>query len=241
MNCLYPVTVIGLLFISNILQAQPVLDSANSSAYNNTNTYFKNEIGDKSLLYIGKEYPPYRSGIQGTQFFLSPQMQNGTIFYDHVLFENVPFLFDLVRHDVVINRFEDNTRMKLISEKIGYFIIADHRFENLKFRGSDTQEFENDFFDVVFDGKADVLVDRIKKIEMTLSPEDPPRFNERDKFFIRNDRGIYPIDDTKSVLKALSDKKDQVKTFIRKNKFKFKGNAEEEIVKIAAYYESLIK
>lgn len=238
MNCLYPITFIGLLLIYKTPQAQPVLDSTNSS-YSSTNNYYQNEIGDRSLLYLGKEYAPYRSGVQGTQFFLSPQMQNGTILYDNVLFENVPFLFDLVRHDVVINRFEDNTRIKLITEKIGYFIIAGHRFENLKFRGETSEESGSDFFDIVFHGKTDVLVNRIKKIEMTLSPEDPPKFTERDKFFIRNHDNIYAIDDIKSVLKALADRKDQVKLFIRKNKLKFKSDTEEEIVKIAAYYESL--
>ena len=241
MNCLYPVILIGILFTFNNLQAQQVLDSGNSSPYINTKAYFQKEIADKSLLYLGKEYPPYRSGIQGTQFFLSSQMQDGTIFYDHVLFENVPFLFDLVRHDVVINRFEDNTRIKLINEKIGYFIIAGHKFENLRFKGFGSGELGDDFFDIIFNGKADVFVSRIKKIEMTLNPQDPPKFTERDKFFISNDNIIYPIDDAKSVLKALGDKKELIKSFIRKNKFKFKSNIEDEMIKAVAYYESLIK
>ncbi len=240
MPCLYPFVFIGLLFTFDNTIAQTT-SPGQSSAYNNINAYYQNEVRDKSHLYTGKEYPAYKAGIQGTQFFMSPQMQNSTLFYDGTLFEDVPLLFDLVRHDVVINRYEDNTRIKLLSEKIKYFIISGHRFENLTVRGVNGEELTNDFFDIVFEGKADVLVDRIKKIEMTLNPEDPPKFTERDKFFIRNDNNIYAVDNTKSIAKALSDKKDQVKTFIRKNKFKFKNNTEEEIVKTVAYYETLIK
>jgi hypothetical protein len=51
---------------------------------------------------------------------------------------------------------------------------------------------------------------------------------------------MYLIDNTSSVLKALNDKKDLIKTFIRKNKLRFKTNAEEEIVKTVAYYGTLI-
>lgn len=240
MNCLY--YLISLIFLFNLTRASCQTSSADqSSDYNNIKAYYQNEIGDRSHLYTGKEYPPYKAGIQGTQFFISPQMQHSTLFYDGVLFEDVPMLFDLVRHDVVINRYESNTRIKLLNEKIKYFIISGHRFENLTFREVNSEQVSNDFFDIIFSGRVDVLVNRIKKIEMTLNPEDPPKFTERDKFFIRNDNNIYSSENAKSIVKALSDKKDQVKVFIRKNKFKFKNNAEEEIVKVAAYYETLIK
>ena len=239
MCCLYPFAFIGLLFTFNKTIAQTT-SSNQSSPYNNIKAYYQKEIGDKSHLYIGKEYAKYKSGIKGTQFFISTQMQNSAIFYDGTLYEDVPLLYDLVRQEVVINRYDDNTRIKLLNEKIKYFIISGHRFENFAFRERNNHNI-NDFYDIIFDGKADVLVNRIKKVEMTLNPEDPPKFTERDKIFIQNENNIYTVDKTNSILKALNDKKDMVRTFIRKNKFKFKNNAEEEIVKTVAYYETLIK
>lgn len=240
MYCLYPLVFIGLFFTFNKSIAQTT-STNQSSAYDNIKAYYQNEIGDKSHLYTGKEYAKYKSGIKGTQFFISPQMQNSTLFYDGTLYEDVPLLFDLVRHEVVINRYDDNTRIKLLNEKIKYFIISGHRFENLSLSEGNTEDINSGFYDIVFDGKSSVLVSRIKKVEMTLNPEDPPKFTERDKIFIRNGNNFYPLDNTNSILKALSDKKDLVRTFIRKNKFRFKNNTEEEIVKIVAYYETLIK
>ena len=40
-------------------------------------------------------------------------------------------------------------------------------------------------------------------------------------------------------LQAFSDKKDFVKAFIRKNKFRFKKNIEKELIMTAEYYSTL--
>jgi hypothetical protein len=239
MHCLYPFVFIGWLFIFNKTMAQPN-PSSTSLSYNNIKAYYKNEIGEDSHLYTGKEYPPYQSGITGTQFFISPQMQNSTIFYDGAVYEDVPLLYDQVRQVIVINRYQDNTRIKLLNEKIRYFIIDGHRFENIVLAEDNGGDVNSGFYDIMFSGKASVLVSRIKKIEMTLNPEDPPKFKERYKIFIRKGNSMYLIDNTSSVLKALNDKKDLIKTFIRKNKLRFKTNAEEEMVKTVAYYNTLI-
>ncbi len=240
MYCLYLVVFVGLFFSFNHTIAQTT-SSNKSSAYDNIKEYYQNEIGDKSHLYNGREYAKYKSGIQGTQFFISPEMQSSAIFYDGTLYEDVPLLFDLVRQEVVINRYDENTRIKLLNEKIKYFIISGHRFENIIANEENTKDISSGFFDIIFSGKASVLVSRIKKVEMTLNPEDPPKFTERDKIFILNGNSIYSIEKTTSILKALNDKKDLVKTFIRKNKFRFKNNTEEELVKAVAYYETLTK
>ncbi len=238
MTCLYPFVFMTLLFTFNKTTAQT--SSTNQSwAYDNIKAWYQNEIGADSHIYMGKEYAPYKAGIQGSQFFLSPQMQNSTIFYDGTLYEDVPLLYDLVRQNIIINRYEDNTRIKLLNEKIQYFIISGHRFENI-ISSRNNEDAGSGFFDIVLDGKASILVSRKKKVEMTLNPADPPKFTERDKIFIRNKNNMYAIDKTKSILKALGDKKNSVKTFIRKNKFRFKKNAEEEIVKTVAYYETLL-
>ncbi|MEO8569385.1 MAG: hypothetical protein ABI419_09615 [Ginsengibacter sp.] len=239
MTCLYPFVFIGLIFTFDKTIAQEI-SSNQSPAYKNIKAYYEKEIGGDSHLFTGKEYAPYKSGIQGSQFFISPQMQNSTIFYDGAVYEDVPLLFDQVRQVVVINRYEDNTRIKLLNEKIKYFIISGHRFENIILSEGNIEDINSGFYDIIFSGRASAMVSRIKKVEMTLNPEDPPKFTERDKIFIRNRNIFFPVDNAASIIRALNDKKDLVRTFIRKNKFRFKKNTEEELVKTVTYYETLI-
>ncbi|MEO7393574.1 MAG: hypothetical protein ABIU11_01450 [Chitinophagaceae bacterium] len=240
MNCLYFLSFIGLLFTFNKTAGQ-TSSLSNSASYNNVRSYYQNEIAENAYLFTGKEYTKYTSGIQGTPFFNSAEMQNCELFYDGTLYQDVPLLFDLVRQEIVINRYDDNTRIKLLNEKIKYFKIAGHRFDNIILSEGSNEDVSNGFYDIVFEGKASVLVSRVKKVEMTLNPEDPPKFAERDKIFIRNENQFYLVNNINSILNALKDKKDLIRTFIRKNKFRFKKNIEEELGMTAAYYETLIR
>ena len=93
--------------------------------------YFQKEIGENAHLYTGKEYTSYSNGIKGYAFYLTDQMQSGDIFYDGTLYSDVPLLYDIVRQEVVINRYNQEARMKLLNEKVKYFTFSGHTFENI--------------------------------------------------------------------------------------------------------------
>lgn len=191
-----------------------------------------------SHLYTGKEYLGYEKTIKGDPFFATSEMENNSIFYDGSLYENVPLLFDIVSNQVIINRYHDNLKIKLLSEKIKYFMLAGHRFENIDMAGKDGTII-NGIYDRVVDGKIMVFVKRSKRIVNSMKAEEPPRFVGDDEFFIQNANTFYPVEESASLLQALSDKKVLIKIFMRKNKFKFKKNREKEIIMTAAYYNTL--
>jgi hypothetical protein len=82
-------------------------------------------------------------------------------------------------------------------------------------------------------------VKRLKRIKNALKAEDPPEFVEEDAFFIRNGTSLYVVDNRSSLLDALKDKKELIKRYIQKNKFRLKKNVEKELVMTAAYYSTL--
>jgi hypothetical protein len=201
--------------------------------------YFQKEMGENAHLYTGKEYTGYSNGIKGFAFFLTDQMQSGDIFYDGTLYSNIPLLFDIVRQEVVINRYNQEARIKLLNEKLQYFTFSGHRFENIALSAGKDESLGNDIYDVVFNGKASVFVKRIKRIKNPIRAEDPPVFVEEDVYYIRNGSNLYAVDSKNSLTGAMSDKKDLVKNYIRKNKFRFKRNIENDLISVAAYYSTL--
>lgn len=200
--------------------------------------YFLNEEGVATHLYTGKEYVGYEKTIKGDPFFATSEMEGNSLFYDGSLYENVPLLFDIVSNQIIINRYHDNLKIKLLSEKIKYFTLAGHRFENVDMAQKDGT-IANGIYDLVVDGKIMVFVKRSKRIVNSMKAEEPPKFVEDDEFFIQNGNTFYPVEGNSSLLQALSDKKNLIKIFIRKNKFKFKKNIEKEIIMTAAYYNTL--
>jgi hypothetical protein len=201
--------------------------------------YFQKEIGENAHLYTGKEYTSYSNGIKGFAFFITDQMQSGDIFYDGTLYSNIPLLFDIVRQEVVINRYNQEARIKLLNEKLKYFTFSGHRFENIALSVGKDEALGNDIYDVVFNSKANVFVKRVKRIKNPIKAEDPPIFVEEDVYYIRNGNNLYAVDSRNSLIEAMSDKKDLVKNYIKKNKLRFKKNIENDLITVAAYYSTL--
>jgi hypothetical protein len=205
----------------------------------NARAFFQNEIKEDVHLYTGKEFIKYSVNIRGHPFFETDQMQNGTIFYDGTLYENVPLLYDIVSQEIVINRYNSDERMKLLNEKIKYFTFDGYRFENIFSVEGKDENVSSTIYEIMSEGRAGVLAKRIKRIKNGLKAEDPTSFVEEDELYIRNGKNLYAIDNKNSILQAFSDKKDFVKIFIRKNKFRFKKNIEKELIMTAEYYSTL--
>ncbi len=227
------------LFAFNKTNGQTSADQ--SLSFKNAKTYFQNETGEDAHLYTGEQYTDYEKNIKGYPFFVSPLMQNSDIFYNGSLYHNVPLLFDIVRQEIVINRYNQNFRIKLLNEKVKYFTLAGHRFENITITEGKDENIANGIYDIVFDGKVSVLVKRIKLIKYPFKAEDPPGFVEEDVCYIRNGNTMYAVDNRGSLLQALNDKRELIKTYIRKNKLKFKRNIEKELIMTAVYYSTLNK
>lgn len=230
-----------LVFPSNKLVAQNSVDQSVPDSFISAKAFFQNQIKENAQLYTGKEFIKYSLNIKGHPFFETDQMQTGSIFYDGTLYENIPLLYDIVAQELVINRYNSDERIWLLNEKIKYFIFDGHRIENIFSVEGKSENITNTFYDIMSTGKASVLVKRIKHIKSGIRAEDPTSFVEEDELYVRNGNNLYAIDGKSSILQTFSDKKDQVKTFIRKNKFRFKKNMEKELVMTAEYYSTLNK
>ena len=239
MDCLrYPFIILIINLFPFYSSGQISAPSNQSLSFLNAKEFYQNTIGADSHLYTGEAYYSYNSNIKGTPFFISDSMQPTDLFYDGILYKNVPLLFDIVKQKVVITRFESNERIQLVNAKIKYFTYDGHKFENFLQQTSD-ENISANFYDVMFYGKVSVLIKRVKKIKESIRAEGPTSFIEQDEIFVRKDNKLFEIKNKKSVLDAFADKEKLIKSYIRKKKFRFKKNIEKEIVPTAAYYETL--
>ena len=128
MRCLFNLIFTATLHIFSLNTfAQSSIKPEPSSSF--TQTYFQNELKEDAHLYTGKEYYRYTAGVKGYPFYITDQMQPGEILYDGTIYKDVPMLFDAVRQVVVINQYQQDNRIQLLTEKINYFILNGHRFE----------------------------------------------------------------------------------------------------------------
>lgn len=239
MNCLSYLFIILIINLSPFYTIGQINAHASQSiTFLNAKEFYQNTIGADSHIYTGEAYYGYNSNIKGTPFFISDSMQPNDIFYDGTLYKNVPLLFDIVKQKVVITRFENNERIQLVNAKIKYFTSDGHKFENI-LQQTPGENISANMYEVMFNGKASVLIKRIKRIKESIRAEGPTNFIEEDQIFIKKENNLFEIRNKKSVLDAVADKKKLVKSYVRKKKFRFKKNIEKELVATAAYYETL--
>jgi hypothetical protein len=101
------------------------------------------------------------------------------------------------------------------------------------------------YFEILISGRCYLLQRRIVKYKPAEGPKPiegvsiPAKFvNEKDKFYIIvNSREYYEIINLKTLVTALSDKKESIDQYLKTQKIK--NIKKENLIKIAAYYNSL--
>lgn len=233
------------LFFSLVIGLYPCFSDGQISAssdqsISNAKELYQNTIAADSHLYTGEAYYGYNTSIKGTAFFISDSMRKNKIFYDGTLYNNVPLLFDIVKQKVVITRLHSNQRIQLVNDKIRYFTCDGHRFENFLQLMPDGTVSSN-IYDVMYTGTTSVLIKRTKAIKESIRAEGATSFVEQDQVFVKKNNSMFEIKNRNSLIDVFADKKNQVKSFIRKKKFRFKKQLEKEVIVTAAYYETLNK
>jgi hypothetical protein len=215
----------------------PVPDSAKEGSYQQAVAWFYEEAGLDAHLFTGINYPNYDPVIKGNPFFKSDQMMVGSIFYDGTLYPETELQYDIVSQKILVNRYHEHFRISLLNDKIAWFSVAGHHFENLQSGQGHPESTAKGFFDILVRGKVSLLALRTKKIQKGLHPEDPITFVEEDLYYIRAGNNLFPLTGKASILDALSDRRAALKTFIRKHHFRFKkSKKEEEFKKTVTHY-----
>ena len=95
---------------------------------NTVSRYYKS-LGEQSGIYHGPAYIGYPYQLSnGHQFFESPNLTQGTIFYNGMLYQDIPMWYDLVKDEVVVQNIDSLSMISLHNERIDYFSLLGHYF-----------------------------------------------------------------------------------------------------------------
>ena len=207
---------------------------------------YHQSLSPETNLYNGSEYTydlyyPFTIN-EGDPFFQTKQFDTGTVFYNNVMYERVPLLYDLVHEELLTKDPSAINIIRLNSERIQWFIMLGHTFIRLIKDSTSAHYTNTGFYELLYKGNTFLY----KKITKTLK-ENSASFQgvnvyiaESNEYFIMKDKQYYRVDTKKSLLKILSSKKNEISQFIRKNKLNIKRNKDDSFVKIVAYYDRLI-
>ncbi len=205
---------------------------------------YSRTLKGQSALYNGRQYNFRYLEVKGTPFYGGFNWNRGNILYDNQLYEGINMKFDIYMNILVIDYYDSEGKfyyLRLQDKRINTFDWPGHHFIHIKNDSSEADGLPSGFYDVLYDGNIRVLARYTKTINKNSSQADYQLkvFREKDYFFIEKDMNIYQIKSKRSLLEAFVDKKQKIKSFIKTNKLKFKGQSGWIIAEVAAFYDSI--
>ena len=202
-------------------------------------------LSPESGLYNGSEYAynayyPFTIN-EGDPFFQSKTFDTGAVFYNNVLYENVPLLFDIVKEELLTHDPTNNYLIRLNNERLTWFIIWGHMFIRLNQDKANKSPLHTGFYNLLYNGNTS-LYKRVLKIfkENSSSFQGLNKYIvETNEYFIKRDNQYYTVSGKKSLLLIMNNKKKEVAQFIKKNKLKLRKAQEYALIKIVAYYDGI--
>jgi hypothetical protein len=226
------------ILISQNIYSQEKDAHTNGSSVANVISLYHKSLGEQAGLYNGPEYTGYAVPIlEGHPYFQTDHADQGSIFYDGLLYENVPIWYDLVKNEIVVLHFDHTSKIRLHNEKIKYFSIYNHTFINLGLDSSIVSDIPPGFYDLAYDGESEVLVKRTKYAK--LEPMWITILNQKNDIYLKKEGKYYPVKNEDSVLKALGSRQKEIQLYLKNNKVKFRKDPEETVITMVDYYEQL--
>ncbi len=228
-------------FIFEVL-AQSNLDSINILvAKDKALTLYELALEGTHHLYNGSEYLVYEPLDEEHPYFLTEEWTYCDLKYDGEWFRNVPLLFDIDKNKLIASYYYNGSKMQLVERRVDEFVLEGHRFTNLK-NTADTTTVKKGYYELLYDGKTKVLARRMKDfIEKLEGMGALRKFNESSQVFVTYNGEYYKIQNKRDLLMIFSDRRRQVKDFIRDKQLFLPNNKENSIVQVAMYIDGAVQ
>jgi len=182
-------------------------------------------------IYNGSEYTAFYRGMRNHPFLISDSTETGDVFYDGALYKNLKLGYNIADNQLYFRYEKPGYNIRLLNEKITYFIINGRRFENL----SVNVNLNQPFYELLYSGHIKVYAVREKVMRQPLRAEDPLYFREFNRYYVSYKGNLTQVNNLASVLAALPDKENITRRWIRSQNLKFKKQPDNSIVKVVEY------
>ncbi len=238
LHCLHFAGLIILLGCCFTSYSQQTPETAlNYSSDTSLRQLYFNEIGNNAQIYHGVEFIRNGTKVAGFPFFASDELFTGSVSYQGTLYTNRRLQYNLLTDELISTNYSNSGFLTLSSEKVDSFQIADHSFIKLHPNKSNRLPKEG-FYDELYSGEPGVYVNRYKKY-VPASGSIDSKYTAYDEYYIRKENIFYRVDGRNDLLELFSDRKDELKKYMRVNKIKFNKDPESALKRITIYYSSL--
>jgi hypothetical protein len=191
-------------------------------------------------LYNGAEYIAPKQLIEGYPFFGRENYFEGLIVSSGVSYFDVPIQYDLVNDALLIWSYDRSILLMLNSEKVERFQLGNESFIRGSLIKHKDGEVPKGFFQLIHEGKHMAVSKKQKVIvQKTASDKSYAFYKQFNTYYLVINGEWMQVASQKSVINALKNDKDAIKTFISKQQLNFRKSPEVFLKEVLTYYETL--
>jgi hypothetical protein len=186
-------------------------------------------------LYNGIEHLGYPS-YPGSAYYGSNDWQKGSVQYKNVVYTDVYLKYDLVKNELIVRYLDKVRGVSLFTPWIQNFSLANSEFIYFP----DHSILPSGIYQLGRKGVISWYVKRSKVlVETIINVTVESKFVEKDVFYAVKNNAAYLINNKKTLLHLVEDKKAQMKTYMKTIGSKYKDDRAAFIKKTIDYYNQL--
>ena len=194
---------------------------------------------DEQLLFNGRVWRNLYHLIKGDQFLFTKEFLTGTVTVNDKLFNNIRIKYDIY-NDEIQTITNHGIILQLNKEMVDMFTVKyedkTYLFQRLE---PDSMNILTGYVNILYDGSTSLLVKYKKEILQLAVENRYDLFNQLQRIYVRKENKTYPISSKIDFLNLLSDKKPQIRKYIKNNKLKISKKIPESFIPVIEFYNTL--
>ncbi|HYF70205.1 MAG TPA: hypothetical protein VD884_18825 [Ohtaekwangia sp.] len=234
------ITLIGLC--TSQIAAQTINDDSVflAAAKENSIKLYNQQITHQSSLYNGARYVEPRTTNSEHPFFLTEEWQWGSVHYKNRLYTRVPLLYDLTSDKIVSESF-NSTPIALVAEDVSAFAIGIVPFEFIETQNKGKGLPVSGFYEVLYGGRSKLVARHTKTLNEQIEDRSIQRyFKMKTRYYMLKDEIYLRVSGKGDILGIFADQKQAMKSWMKKNRVRFKKDKlVADLTAAASYYDAL--
>jgi hypothetical protein len=195
-------------------------------------------IVDKDL-YNGRIWRDLYVSIKEDQFLFSNEFLPGQITMNGKTFNTTKLRYDIL-NDELMTVTDKGHILQLNKEMVENFTLT-YRLRIYYFTKSepDTLNKESGYFNVLYKGRSSLYIRYFKEISKRGPGKNYEDFVQAEKVYIIKDGIFHQVRNNRDFKKILSDKKNEIKAYLKENRILISGKSPDTYVPVLEYYDTL--
>jgi len=211
----------------------------NARSYNYQNGHGIDTLSGNHLLYNGRIWRDLYVSIKEDQFLFSNEFLPGRVTMNGKSFNTLKLRYDIL-NDEIMTVTDKGIILQLNKEMVDNFTVTyRYRIYNFSHLVSDSLSKVSGYVNVLYEGRSILYIKYYKEISKRGPGKNYENFVRDDRVYIVKDGFSHQVRNNGDFKKLVSDKKNEIKTYLKGNKIRISRKSPDTYVPVLEYYDSL--